>query len=91
MAKISNLKPTQKEISAAMLEKVKKGIKRGDTFEKVKTLRGHVIDGHHRVKAHKDMGYKTVPSKEATKEEILAAMRKKVKVAKSGNVGKENG
>jgi hypothetical protein len=91
MAKIKHLTPTQSAVNRAMLEKVKSGIKRGDTFEKVKTLAGHVIDGHHRVQAHKEMGYKTVPTKKATKQEILKALKKKLKVSKGGNVGKENG
>lgn len=88
---IKNLKPTQKEISQVMIDRVKDGIKKGDKFEPVAVLRGHIINGHHRAEAHKQEGFKTVDTKQASSSEVLKAIKKKVKVAKGGNVGKENG
>jgi hypothetical protein len=76
MAKLDKLKPTQSDTKRKMVDMVKAGLQRGDTFEKVKTLRGNIVDGHHRVQARKEMGYKTVPSEKATRGEVLRALKK---------------
>ena len=88
---INKLKGHQTEIDPKMLKKVLKGLANGDKFEPVKTIGNVVADGHHRIAGAKIAGRKTVETKKASKEDLKKALLKKAKVAKGGNVGKENG
>jgi hypothetical protein len=91
MAKISNLKHIQKEVDPKMIKKVKDGVNRGDKFDSVATFRNFIVNGNHRTAAKRQLGHKTIKTHQASKQEMLDAIKKKVKVAKGGNVGKENG
>ena len=84
---MSSLKPTQSKIDPKMLKKVLKGIAKGDKFAPVPVHKGNIIDGHHRVAGHKMMG-KKVATKQASKDEMLAALKKKAAVSKGMSVAK---
>jgi hypothetical protein len=76
---LKKLKPTQKALSEAMMRRVHKGMDKGDAFDAPKVHKNYVIDGHHRVQAMKERGMKTAKVKQASKDDILKALRKRTK------------
>jgi len=73
--KLANAHPNIKEDD---YQKLKENIKMFGQLEPIKIYRGKVVDGRHRVKAMKELGYKTIKAIELNRKLTIKEVREKV-------------